>query len=124
MDRKDALLSLRPELAISIKDDKNPIESFMHTTLRPILKFQNELILASIRNEPHFDQLKLENITEEQCRSLIKVFFQKKSGLRAKLVGLIQGLFTEEELKFYFEQRKELDRRITEMLVTRFVSQL
>lgn len=124
MNRDEQLQALRADLAITIEEASSEVEKFMHQTLRPILKFQNTIILASIRQAPHFANLKLAEDQEKQNRTFLKIFLHKNKGLRHQLLGVVSGMFTETELAFYFENVAELNKRIMEMVLTRFLSQL
>jgi len=123
MNRDQKMQEIRPELSLEIKEDSNEVENFMHNTLRPILKYQNPILLASIKEAPHFAHLKLVEEQDKQNRVLLKVFLHKNKGLRHQLLGVVTGLFTESELNFYFKNVSELNKRIVEMILTRFLSQ-
>ena len=47
MTRNKELLKLRPNIKTILRDLKtSPMEQFQNTTLRPILKFQHDILLA------------------------------------------------------------------------------
>ena len=48
--RDNQLLLLRPAITIDLDKQSLDIENFQNQTLRPILKFQNELILDLVLN--------------------------------------------------------------------------
>ena len=124
MNRDEQILQIRPKLILILEDNKNEVEAFMHQTLRPILKFQHPLLIKCIRMAPHFDHLKLKPRKESRNREALKVFLQKNTALRNQLLGLVLGLFTKSEMECYVNHMVALNKRIVEMVVTRFVSQI
>lgn len=122
--RKD-LLHLRPEIP-TIQDDleMSPEEAFQNQTIRPILKFQNELLLAMyaehvLKHKSIFYQLTIPKRLE-----FIKESLQKDPLLKQTLIGTILGLFTLEEFRMYQEEEKELKKRISDMLIQRLQDQV
>ncbi len=124
MNRSTLLIELRPTLDIAVNAEDGPVEIFMHQTLRPILKFQNDWILMLVKKAPHFNQLKFQESDEQGNRSTLHSFILKNKNIRFQLLGGIIGLLTTEELEQYFLNRNELNKRIMQMIVTRIVSQL
>lgn len=126
MDRDASLKEIRMQLELEVLSDKTQEELFMHLTLRPILKFQNDLIMQLIRSSKqiNFDLLDGKQKNESEKRAYFTSWLQKNSKLKAVLIGSIVGLFNQEELANYLNQHKEIDKRITEMIITRFISQM
>jgi hypothetical protein len=125
MRSKDNLLALRPSIP-SIRHDleMNPEEAFQNHTLRPILKFQNELLLAAyaehvLKHKGIFYQLTIPKRLE-----FIKESMQKDALLKHTLSGMVLGLFTQEEFQFYLVHEKELKKRIGDMLIQRLQDQV
>jgi len=121
-DRDKEIKALRPTIALSIKGHKNKLEAFMHETLRPVLKFQHDRIVAFIQNEKHLKSDYLAQKNAEEQHQYLTQYISKNNVLRATLIGCISGLMTSEEFAFYLKNKKELDRRIIEMTVVRFLS--
>ena len=117
-DRK--VLSLRPEIA-SIDQSKNVTKSevFQNETLRPILKYQHELIVA-IFNAKSTNQ-QLDKLDKADQRQRITKILESNTVLRNQFIGLIIGLMTKQELEAYFEIESEMKRRIKTMLVERLI---
>lgn len=126
MDRSASLMLLRPAIEISMHGEKNAEEQFMHQTLRPVLKFQHGFIGQLLKAEPHLDLNLLagQNKTESEKRGYLNTFIQKNAGLKNTLVGAVIGLFGQEEMAYYLKTRKALNKRIIEMTVTRFLSEM
>ena len=99
-------------------------ETFQNVTLRPILKFQNEIILQ------YFEQFIIENKIEfvllkhhlkvAQINNLFKTNIQFKQFY----LGLIVALFSINEFQFYTQNKKEMNKRIISMLIERLCSQI
>lgn len=122
MNRDNLLLNLRPKIDIVIDGSKSDLELFMHQTLRPTLKFQDFLIRKKISKHPFIGQVDLKQKDEVKQRESLKLFLAKNQALRNQLIGVISALFTEKETLFYLEHEKEIDKRIVEMIITRFLS--
>ena len=123
MNRDEQLHKWRPKIKLKIEDDKSEIEHFMHSVLRPVLKFQNEVILLLIQTAPHFSRLTWIQDSEEENRIAVNDFIQKNTVLKNQLLGTVLGMMKTFEIAFYLEHEKELKKRIIEMCVTRFHSQ-
>lgn len=119
MDRDKHLMNLRPVIESSINGSKNEIELFMHQTLRPLLKFQHHLICSIISHEKY---LKLSGEDLLLLHAQLNEYIQKNTILRTTLIGTIIGFFTKEELAIYFTFKKQFNKRIIEMAVTRYIS--
>jgi hypothetical protein len=99
-------------------------ERFQNQTLRPILKLQNDLLLASFQNyivktKNRFHELKLEKRIEYISNAL-----QKDIKYRNTIKGLIVGQFTIEEYHVYSSNASAFNKRITNMVIKRLQDQL
>ena len=119
--RPDAtLLALRPIIAAETTDAADTVGAFLHATLRPVLKLQNDLLLAVV-----VDFVRDHHITlrpTDQHHQLTELL-GRNTKLRYTVVGLITGLFTAEEYAFYRQHRPESNRRLLEMAVHRVLDQ-
>lgn len=115
--------STRPIIIVdtaSMQDD----EKFQSIVLRPILKQQNDLILEIFSHHAEINKIILVQVTNAQLFERIDNCVKKDLILRSLLIGIIIGCFTIEELKFYQNQKAELNKRIVAMLIQRIYSQL
>jgi hypothetical protein len=125
MNRSTAVKSLRPELPSAIKvADTSETELFQNEVLRPILKFQNEVLKAIFianlkKREVDFTKMNLNGRIE-----YVTNVIQKDLGLRNVLIGIVVGLFTAEEVEPYYEHETEYRRRISKMIIDRLSDQL
>jgi hypothetical protein len=121
-NRTQQLESIR--LPIDIDIQKSSVwEVFQSKTLRPILKFQNEIIVALFRNYLLENKIKIAELNKDKKEVLIHAVLKKNSVLKNTLIGLIVGHFTAEELLFYLEHKSEVYKRMVELLIKRISDQ-
>lgn len=125
MDRKAALINLRPKLQL----DTNPngqLESFQNNILRPILKFQNDLLVEYLHTHPQFipQSSKINKQDPKSYAQVISKFVKSNNAFRHKLYGMVCGLMTVEEYKIYLHDASEYNRRIVTMYIQRVLSQV
>ncbi|MEM6697728.1 MAG: glyoxalase [Bacteroidota bacterium] len=123
---REKIKELRPNItAIDKAAAVTPEERFQNQVLRPILKFQNLLLLKVyqhylIQRKRQFH--KLSNPKEKLA--YIEHSVQKDSKLRELLLGLVIGYFTVEEYDTYLENEKPIRKRIIDLLVQRLQDQM
>lgn len=121
MDREKKIVSLRPSITtIENKSNTLDIEEFQNTVLRPILKFQNDILIALVKSNNHYTNLLKEINSDKDSLFAIKEFLNKETQLKLTVTGVIIGLFSLVELEFYNQNSKELNKRITQMVAQRF----
>ena len=114
-----ALLALRPVVPAEPAAPAT-VGAFLHTTLRPVLKLQNNLLLAVVADFVR-DHHIAPRPTEEQ--KLLSELLSRNTKLRYTVVGLLTGAFTADEYTFYRQHRPELNRRLLEMAQRRVLDQ-
>lgn len=120
MNRDTDLKKIRPNLNLANTDTK-PLELFQNRTLRPILKLQQEFTFTLLQTHKNYKPIQSLKISRDQYEKLIAKFIQTNLGLKNQIIGAIIGLFTSDEINFYLTQKKELNRRIIQMQLKRFV---
>ena len=115
-----ALLALRPVVLIETTDTADTVGTFLHATLRPVLKLQNDLLLAVVTDFVRDHHIVLRP-TDQQHQ--LTELLGRNTKLRHTVVGLITGTFTTEEYAFYRPYRAELNRRLLEMALRRVLDQ-
>ncbi len=124
-DRSDSLKQIRPEITSArIHSNMSPDERFQNETLRPIIKFQNDLLLASFQNyivktKNTFYELRLEKRMDYIANAL-----QKDIKYRNSVKGIIMGQFTVEEYANYIQNSSALNKRIINMVIKRLQDQI
>ncbi|PIB30952.1 glyoxalase [Maribacter sp. 4U21] len=124
-DRSHSLKQIRPEITSArIHSNMSPDERFQNETLRPIIKFQNDLLLASLQNyivktKNTFYELRLEKRMDYIANAL-----QKDIKYRNSVKGIIMGQFTVEEYANYIQNSSALNKRIINMVIKRLQDQI
>ncbi|UOQ53513.1 hypothetical protein [Hymenobacter cellulosivorans] len=120
-----ALLALRPVLPTALgAEPESTAGDFLHRTLRPVLKLQNELLLLLVADflREHHVAFRTRDAAE-QLR-MITELLGRNVKLRYTIIGAVVGLFTRAEQEFYRQHRSEVNRRLLELATQRVNSQL
>jgi hypothetical protein len=126
-DRDAALLASRPLVETAFLPpiaDGPTVGDFLHRTLRPVLKLQNELLLLLVADfiQEHHIPFITSSVVEQQ--RVVAELLTRNVKLRYLLVGTVVGLFTQAELTFYRPHRAELNRRLLELASRRVQDQV
>ena len=125
MDQRAIFLkAFRGEAIGNISNESSSDELFQNQVLRPILKLQNDLVLAVFLNYLAKNKMALKNQTLEKKEATIENALQKDIKLRNVLKGIIIGLFTADEYAVYLKNSSGLNKRIMSMLMERLKSQV
>jgi hypothetical protein len=106
----------------AIKSEMSSDEYFQNSVLRPIIKFQNDLLIAAFLNfcttyKNVFFELSVENKI-----SYIENAFVKNRTFRNSLKDMIVGLFTVEEYTVYSPNASALNKRLIGIVKERLIS--
>ncbi len=124
MSSRDSYLkSLRPDiLTKTIKTEMSSEEYFQNTVLRPIIKFQNDLLIAVfIQFCTKYKNVFFDLSTEKKIL-YIESSITKDSKLRSSFRDLIIGLFSVEEYSEYLKNASALNKRMTGIIKERLIS--
>ena len=121
--RKEHLLSIRPIINYKV-EAISEIEKFQNTTLRPILKFQNELLIAIFKAYIKRYKNAFYELPIEGKMNYIDTAVQKDAKFRNSLKGLVTGMFTLDEYQYYSENSSEISKRMMQMISERLKDQL
>lgn len=126
MESRDTqLLSLRPKLPnIRLDSTMSPDESFQNITLRPIVKLQNDLLVAVYKNYISKHKNVFQNLTVEARLDYIDNSIQKDIKFRNALKGIIIGQFTLSEYELYIQNFSALNKRIMNIVKERLKNNL
>ena len=116
----EAIVSLRPVIATEAHEEEGTVGTFLHATLRPVLKLQNDLLLAVVADFVRDHHILLRPTDQHHQLSEL---LGRNTKLRYTVVGLISGQFTADEYAFYRQYRAELNRRLLEMALRRVLDQ-
>jgi glutamine cyclotransferase len=123
-DRDTFLKDFRGETIGSISTVSSVEETFQNKVLRPILKLQNDLFVASFSNYITKYKGNFYNLTLDRRLAVIENAIQKDAKYRNTLKGMVVGLFTKEEYLLYFSNSSTINKRMMTMLIERLKSQV
>ncbi len=122
--RNTLIGKLKIEPIGSISDQTSTEESFQNRTLRPILKFQNDLLIESFKNYISTHKNIFYSYSVEKKLAFIENVLQRDSQYRNIAKGMVIGLFTIEEFKEYNRNVSNYNKRMVSMIAERLKSQL
>jgi hypothetical protein len=125
MDQRDKLIKeIRGESLGNINVQSSSEELFQNEVLRPILKFQNDLFIASFLNYISKYKRDFYTKTVENKLAIIENAIQKDIKFRNALKGMIIALFTTDEYVLYIKNSSSLNKRMMNLLIERLKSQV
>lgn len=98
-------------------------ELFQNQTLRPILKLQNEIFIASFKYYIESKKVKFSEFSADKKLLYIENTLHKDTNYSNILKGIIIGLFTQEEFAIYIKNSSNLNKRMMNLLIERLKSQ-
>ncbi|QYJ67960.1 glyoxalase [Flavobacterium litorale] len=125
MDVRDkGILDLRGETLGTIHENSLEEEIFQNRTLRPILKFQNDLFIASFLNYINKHKNDFYKLSTEKKLLFIENAVQKDIKFRNALKGMIIAMFTIDEFNEYTKNSSQLNKRMMNLLIERLKDQV
>ena len=126
MNQRSAdLLGLRPEIPnAKITPDMSKDEQFQNETLRPIIKFQNPLLIEAFKNYIVKHKNAFHELNIQKRLDYIENAIQKDIKFRNALKGMVIGQFTVEEYMTYIQNSSALNKRMMSMVVERLKDQV
>lgn len=125
MSNREELKAIRPAIpSIVQQNETTAAEQFQNTCLRPILKLQNDLLIALFKNYIVSRKGKFHQVNDSAKLTYISDNIKKDLKFKNLLIGVIIGHFTLEEYELYQSNPQELNRRISSMLIKRLQDQV
>jgi len=121
MKRSESISLLRSPISIDTDKISLELEQFQNLCLRPILKFQNDILVSYFKS--NINLISIPESTSE-LENLVKNRLQKDLITRNTLLGMIIGLLHDEEMTFYMSHKNELNKRLVVMLTQRITDNL
>ncbi|MGB6034975.1 MAG: hypothetical protein WBG42_01820 [Cryomorphaceae bacterium] len=125
-ERDDRLIQLRPEISLENENHNGdkPIGAFQNDVLRPILKFQNSIIIAQfkqylIKFKPAFNAY-----NSQVQKNYIQDVLKSDSRIKNSLIASVVSVMTLEEYSYYCENKTEINKRILMLLTKRIQDHL
>lgn len=124
-NRTDDLLQLRPSIpTASINDTMTSEERFQNSTLRPLLKLQNDLIVAVFKNYILKHKNVFYGLSLTRRLEYIDNAISKDIKFRNSIKGMIIGQFTLEEYASYVQNSSALNKRMMNLVKERLLSHI
>jgi hypothetical protein len=103
--------------------ETSPAEQIQNELLRPILKSQNDLILALFKHYLSKHKFVFARSSPQDQSVFIDHTLKKDQKFRNLLIGVVVGHLTPAQWQRYAPHEEELNRRIITMLIKRIDSQ-
>lgn len=116
------LMELRPLVPLDNSSAK-AIERFQNEVLRPILKYQNDLLLRFFLAHPHAENILKHKQNGPAFREKLHQYINRRE-TKNQIIGVVIGLFTQQELDRYFPDSKSQNKRIIQMAEQRLYDNL
>ena len=125
MSERDRFLTeFRGDAIGSVSAQSSADEIFQNEVLRPILKLQNDLFIASFHNYISKYKRDFYSLSVEKKITTIENAIQKDIKFRNALKGMVIALFTVEEYTLYIKNSSSLNKRMMNMLIERLKNQV
>lgn len=127
-DREAALLALRPAIDLGA-DAPDPASldapaRLLHATLRPVLKLQNETLLALVGRAVAARAAAFPVFDPADQRAHLDRLVRSDPRLQRLLLGVVIGMLTQDELTEFQRREAEMRRRVVALLAERVTSQV
>lgn len=125
MEQRDlSILELRGTTIGIVNEQSSLEEIFQNKTLRPILKFQNDLFIEVFINYAEKQKNVFFTLSPEKKMAYIENTIQRDIKFRNALKGMVIGIFTVDEYMKYVQNSSNLNKRMMNMLIERLKSQV
>ena len=123
MNRNQFLSPLK-EISFETNTNTSEFELFQNITLRPILKTQNDILMAIFMNNSQKYKVNFKSMNQLEKENFLIKLFQSNNQLKNILKGVVIALFTIEEFNEYQQNESELTKRIMKLLYDRILSNI
>src|SRR5210317_599735 len=107
------LIRIRPNhMTTTINAEMSPDERFQNLTLRPVIKFQHDLLIAAFKNYAKKHKGVFYDLTLDKRIDYIENAIHKDMKFRNSLKGMVIGAFTVEEYELYIQNSSNLNKRM------------
>lgn len=123
--RDSSLKSIRLErISNTIKTEMSSEEHFQNSVLRPIIKFQNDLLIAAFLNFSNKYKNVFFELSTDKKIIYIENALAKDSTFRNALKNMVVGMFTVEEYTLYTANASALNKRMVGIIKERLISHI
>jgi hypothetical protein len=126
MNQRDhQLKKIRPDyMTTTINDVMSNEERFQNLVLRPIIKFQNDLIINVFKNYVGKHKNVFNDLSVERRLDYISNTIHKDMKFRNSIKGMLIGLFTIEEYEVYIQNSSALNKRMMNIVKERLINNI
>ncbi|AYN03843.1 glyoxalase [Flavobacterium sp. 140616W15] len=125
MSQRDTFLQeFRGPTLGTVNAQSSADELFQNEVLRPILKLQNDLLVAVFINYVNKNKTDFYSYTVEKKLSVIENAIQKDIKFRNSLKGMVIALFTLDEYQSYIQNSSSLNKRMMNLVIERLKNQV
>lgn len=111
---------LRPTIVNAVVNNQmSTIEQFQNQVLRPVIKLQHNIIIALFNSYLKHSSFDINSLDQEKKKEFLKNIISRNQHMRNQYVGLISGMFTDDEFELYLTNPSEYGRRIIQMIAQR-----
>lgn len=122
--RDNDIMSIRIAISGSLNTETSIEEKFQNSTLRPILKSQNDLLIQVFINYTVKQKNVFFELSPDKKMEYIENTIQRDIKFRNSLKGIIIGWFTLSEYAQYIQFSSHLNKRMMNLLAERLKSQI
>ena len=124
-DRHNDLLRIRPEIKKHTNfDTMSDEERFQNSTIRPILKLQQPLLIDAFINYANKHKGFFYELSIEKRMQYIETAICKDQKFRNSIKGMLIGHFTIEEYQRYITNSSKLNKRMMNLVISRLQDQI
>ncbi|MFT7442605.1 MAG: hypothetical protein ACI9Q3_000979 [Maribacter sp.] len=109
----------RPILADLVNVGTLDVEKFQNEIIRPIIKMQHHLLIASFENYLQKRKIDFSILTDQKKRSRVSSVYKTDNNFKNLTLGLIIGHFSLDEFTFYNANLTEVHKRILQITTQR-----
>jgi hypothetical protein len=116
---------VRPVLPAAILNGiVTPEEEFQNKVLRPIIKMQSDLLMAHVSAQLKALKIDWDQLTPIKRKDTLTALLTKDQLFKSEIVGIVIGQLEVAEYQTYRAHHKELNKRITQMVLNRAIDLL
>ena len=115
---------IRPVLKNLINSNTSDLERFQNQVIRPIIKMQNNLLVALFNNYISNRKIEFNKLKAEVQENKINSILTKDINFKNILIGSILGHLNKNEIEIYLKSKSELNKRIIQIVKQRLQDNL
>ena len=119
------LKRIRPDhITTTINSEMSLDERFQNLTLRPVIKFQHDLLIEAFKNYASKHKNVFYDLSVDKRIDYIENAIHKDMKFRNSLKGMVIGAFSVEEYNLYIKNSSALNKRMTSIVKNRLIDNI